>query len=372
MHIIRTLLVSFVPILAALAQSTVAGAQIDDHLKCYRITDPLKLEAVVDLTAPELGLEPGCKVSKAMLFCVAATKSVVWAIDKNTGSIPIDPENPHPRTEDRVCYKLRCPERIPSAKIKDQFGERIVGKFKSSLLCTPARLVDLQRCGDTPPSPTCGGTCPAGSYCFDHGGDCACSPDPFGCDSAVAPKCDGSTYNNVGASCEPVPPTCRGGSNAGASCSVDSECPQGACGSCASVIANQCEEEFTLPSGSPPNCIGECARHGSGTCVVGPFGGCQCASGGPPCGSASAPQCDGFCNGDAACTDVGGSCTCVSRACGEVEGAPACLGTCLFGVCQTTCQGGLNGGAICDDDGDCPGSTCSQCQCCTGQNGACQ
>jgi hypothetical protein len=369
MTITRVLLGSLVTILA-LARSAAVSAQIEDHLKCYRITDPLKLAAVVDLHAPELGLEPGCEISKPMLYCVAATKTVISATDKKTGLpitlLPVD----GPPTDDRICYKLRCPTRYQSAEIKDQFGQRIVGKLKSSLLCTPARLVNLQTCGDNP-APTCGGTCPEGSRCFDHGGSCACSPDPYGCDSALAPSCDGTTYNNVGASCEPAAPACQGGSNSGASCSADSECPQGMCARCASVIANQCAEEFTPPFASPPNCIGECARQGGGTCVAGPFGGCQCASGGPPCGTASAPQCDGFCNGDAACTDVGGTCTCVSRACGEVEGAPACLGTCLFGVCQTTCVGGPKAGAICAADSECPSSTCSQCQCCTGPGGAC-
>ena len=57
---------------------------------------------------------------------------------------------------------------------------------------------------------------------------------------------------------------------------------------CASVIANQCAEEFTPPFASPPNCIGECARQGGGACVAGPFGGCQCAPVAPPCGTAGA------------------------------------------------------------------------------------
>ena len=47
-----------------------------DHLKCYRILDPQKLRGIVDLDSPQFGLEPGCKIRKAMKFCVPAKKSV--------------------------------------------------------------------------------------------------------------------------------------------------------------------------------------------------------------------------------------------------------------------------------------------------------
>ena len=60
-----------------------ANAQVNDHLECYKIKDPIKLNAVVDLDALQnrfdvatAGLK-GCVLStKAALFCVPVTKSV--------------------------------------------------------------------------------------------------------------------------------------------------------------------------------------------------------------------------------------------------------------------------------------------------------
>ena len=47
-----------------------ASSQVDDHLKCYKIKDPIVLVGVVDLDTPQFGPESGCTVSKAKLFCV--------------------------------------------------------------------------------------------------------------------------------------------------------------------------------------------------------------------------------------------------------------------------------------------------------------
>ena len=59
-----------------------ANAQ-DDHLKCYKVKDPLKLKGIVDLTTPLFAPEIGCKISKAKRFCVPAHKEVVSAFDQN-------------------------------------------------------------------------------------------------------------------------------------------------------------------------------------------------------------------------------------------------------------------------------------------------
>ena len=56
--------------------------QIADHLKCYKVTDPLRLSGVVDLNSPQFGAETGCIISKARLFCVPVTKNVVSAEDR--------------------------------------------------------------------------------------------------------------------------------------------------------------------------------------------------------------------------------------------------------------------------------------------------
>ena len=118
-----------------------AHAAVDDHLKCYKVNDGLNLTAVVDLNSPQFGVEAGCKVSRARLFCVPATKTVVSAEDKNTNA-PIAPlPIVGPDAGDRICYKLKCPTppaAIPDQSATDQFGNRTVNKFRASFLCTPA------------------------------------------------------------------------------------------------------------------------------------------------------------------------------------------------------------------------------------------
>src|SRR5690349_8968043 len=86
-----------------------ARAQVADHLKCYTIKDPVALTGVVDLSSPQFGAEPGCRISRAHFFCVPASKSVVSAMDNATG-MPITPlPVSGPDAGDRVCYKLKCP-----------------------------------------------------------------------------------------------------------------------------------------------------------------------------------------------------------------------------------------------------------------------
>ena len=125
------------------------SAQVPDHLKCYKIKDPVRLAAVVDLDSPQFGLEAGCEVKAAQMFCVPATKTVISAIDKKTG-LPITPlpiTGPDPG--DRICYKIKCPEPFPpDTEATDQFGTRTLTKFKTAMLCVPAVK------GGVPPMPT--------------------------------------------------------------------------------------------------------------------------------------------------------------------------------------------------------------------------
>jgi hypothetical protein len=120
----------------------VPAIALDDHLQCFQIKDPLNLAAVVDLNSPLLGLAPGCKVSTTKFFCVPVAKIVVSAEDKKTHvpivPFPIDGANPGKR----LCYKVKCPTAaIPDQAVSDQFGNRVVAKLKTSLLCTPAEAV---------------------------------------------------------------------------------------------------------------------------------------------------------------------------------------------------------------------------------------
>jgi len=114
-------------------------AQIADHLKCYQITDPLNLAAVVDLDSPQFGVEAGCKVSKAKFFCVPTRKTVVSAMDKKTKQpiTPLPVSGPDPGN--RICYNVTCPKDvIPDREVVDQFGIRSLSKLRVAILCTPA------------------------------------------------------------------------------------------------------------------------------------------------------------------------------------------------------------------------------------------
>jgi hypothetical protein len=127
-------------LLAGLAAT--ASAQVD-HEKCYKIKDPIKLKGIVDLTTPQFGLEPGCKIGKAKYFCAPASKLVLSAVDKATG-LPIVPLPLYAPDApvDRICYKVKClvppPPFPPNQNVTDQFGNRTLTDFKASFICTPA------------------------------------------------------------------------------------------------------------------------------------------------------------------------------------------------------------------------------------------
>jgi hypothetical protein len=118
--------------------ATSAYAQVNDHLKCYKIKDAIKLAGTADLDTPQFGVDPGCTLSKAKFFCVPGTKTNVTAIDKatNTPITPLAVSGPDPG--DRICYKVKCPVIPGDQTVTDQFGTRMVTKFKASYLCTPA------------------------------------------------------------------------------------------------------------------------------------------------------------------------------------------------------------------------------------------
>jgi hypothetical protein len=119
------------------------GAQVSDHLKCYKVKDALALKGTVDLDTPQFGLDPGCKISRAKLFCVPATKTNIAVTNKKTEQpitpLPIGGGASGARPDDRICYKVKCPEPFPpDTQATDQFGTRTFTKFKTQLLCTPA------------------------------------------------------------------------------------------------------------------------------------------------------------------------------------------------------------------------------------------
>jgi cysteine-rich repeat protein len=111
----------------------------NDHLKCYKVTDPLALKGIVDLNSPQFGLEAGCTIKKATKFCVPATKTVKSAHVGKTTIVPA-PIGGRELSDDYICYSISCPKPVPpDTAVIDQFGVRTLSKFKAFELCGPAR-----------------------------------------------------------------------------------------------------------------------------------------------------------------------------------------------------------------------------------------
>lgn len=180
----RSLIVSAGAAALLAAAAGRAQAQIPDHLECYKIKDPVKLQAFVDLDSPQFGVAPNCTVGKAVFFCGPTAKTVLSAVDEKTRTpiVPL-PFSAPPAAEDRVCYKLKCPAPalVPDQTVTDQFGTRTLGKFKRSLLCTPA-VKGAAFCGDATlgAGEQCEGSNLDGASCtslgFSGGGTLACGP----------------------------------------------------------------------------------------------------------------------------------------------------------------------------------------------------
>ena len=112
-----------------------------DHLKCYKIKDPNKLKGIVDLTSPQFGVEPACKISKTVTFCVPVKKAVTSASVNGTAITP-SPIAGQNLVDDYVCYHIVCQTPPPaSAKVQDQFSTRTFTKFKPFEVCVPAHKV---------------------------------------------------------------------------------------------------------------------------------------------------------------------------------------------------------------------------------------
>ncbi len=133
---------------AVLSAGETEAQSVFDHLKCYRVKDPLKLGGTADLDTLQFGADPGCKISQAKLFCVPATKANVAVTDKSTGTpiTPLPVSGPDPG--DRICYKVKCAAPVDDQQATDQFGTRIFRKVKAALVCTPARTLRFVANGD--------------------------------------------------------------------------------------------------------------------------------------------------------------------------------------------------------------------------------
>ena len=81
----------------------------EDHLQCYKVTNVnlKKLKGVVDIDAPGIGVTPGCKLGRAMHYCVPA-RSEVQPGPLFDGRIPLEPDPFETATtgDGRICCKV--------------------------------------------------------------------------------------------------------------------------------------------------------------------------------------------------------------------------------------------------------------------------
>jgi hypothetical protein len=231
---------------------------VNDHLKCYKVKDSLSLAAVADLNGPQYGLEPNCKISRPLLFCVPVTKTVKSAFDTSTHPpTPITPlpvSGPDPG--DRICYRISCPPGPAiSQLVTDQFGTRGVtgvGKpphFQAFMLCTPAVKGGLPTTTTTTTSSTttstiagcspgggaCAGPCPNPSdVCFltAAGCTCGCGVNSVGVCGGTCPNPNDVCTQPLGVVCgcyahcgAPQFPACNGNCPVGTTCTPDPTVP---------------------------------------------------------------------------------------------------------------------------------------------------
>jgi hypothetical protein len=130
-----------------------AAARAADHLKCYKVKDPLSLKGPkpswLDLSG-EFPTESCSIVGGFRLFCVPVTKTVTGQLQRKfspPGGAFQDftpaPVAGQDLTEDTLCYQIKCTDKAPSPpnpslQVFDQFGCRTVTKLQPYLLCGPA------------------------------------------------------------------------------------------------------------------------------------------------------------------------------------------------------------------------------------------
>jgi len=128
--------------------STLALAQVPDHLKCYPIKDSApKAQYVADLD----GLSPqtGCRIKvPAKMLCVETSKQNVNPPAPGGGPSGTP-------AGDFACYKVKCPHGVlPPVYVTDQFGSRMVTPKPAKLVCVPASVTSSPTTTTTPT--TCG------------------------------------------------------------------------------------------------------------------------------------------------------------------------------------------------------------------------
>ena len=337
----------------ARAQAPPVPAGVLDHLMCYKMVDPLQIQAAVTMFSdvqPPFS-QRQCTLVKPVQFCVPATKSNVTP--------PLTTPNliGQPLQDDYVCYLVKCAGSAfpPDENVTDQFGTRTQRKYRASTICVPARKAPTT-CAQTnlgspatTRAPVCGGTCPNdGDKCVVDRTDkvCKClpslpcqgSPDLRGICGGTCPDATQVCISvvPVGANkpiCEcapPPPPLC--GKNAAGVCG--GTCPNPA-DKCLPDTAGNClcqQSALGCAQNAAGACSGECPDPVQ-RCVSG-ANGCSCED--TQCGPTVDPlsgTCGGPCPPGFSCTQLAGTseCQCEPSACGSNPLTGVCGGACPQG-----------------------------------------
>jgi hypothetical protein len=339
-----------------LLTATTGSAQLTpffDHLKCYAIKDflhvkPFKADLIPEQVAAGFQVEPGCKIiMPAKLFCIDVRKT-------NVQPPPPFVVNGTSNARDYLCYKIACPKQqpLPQLVIRDQFGRRDVFIKPPKFLCAPAEK-ENQPTPQPTSTPTPTQTPPIPTETRTPNPTTTRTPD--GCDfDAATGKCAGvcpptttgqpqqcvflvNSDGTVDCDCRPPDPACTLPAAGGNQCVGPCPDPRDQCVtiSVAGAPATcDCTHPCQPDPTSPPTCSGDC-QNPNEVCVANAAAGCDCRPPtAPPCGNATAPQCDGHCPQGEMCVQGSPSgCFCETGTpppCGTGGpfGPPQCYGVC--------------------------------------------
>jgi hypothetical protein len=206
--------------LTALGLAASASAQPAlDHLACYKVKDHATPATYSFSLSGAAGTQN----------CVAKVPAKVGCFESSESNVVPTPPGGGPSPGSALgaflCYRTKCKRPfVPTAKMEDQFGARMVVFKGAQFMCAPATRGPI---GVAPASTTttlppqschfadgqCQGQCGAGGVCSAaaQSGSCECRTTP--CGQADTPSCDGfctdpskaCVFNLTGCSCLRIP-----------------------------------------------------------------------------------------------------------------------------------------------------------------------
>ena len=110
-----------------------------DHLACYKVSDPSRFEATLNL---DVGFEAetvgvgdltGCSANlKSLRLCVPVAKTVTLT---DATILPVIGQD---LVNGFLCYKMKCPKADAlEVDVADQFGSRTITVGSAVMICTP-------------------------------------------------------------------------------------------------------------------------------------------------------------------------------------------------------------------------------------------